>query len=480
MNAASLQWESAAVIAATGGRAVGDAWMAHGVAIDSRQVRAGDLFVALRGDRFDGHDFLTVAAQKGAVAALVEVAPAALPAGFPVVVVDNSLTALNQLAAAARRRLTGPVIAVTGSVGKTGSKESLARALAAFGSCHVNQGNLNNHIGAPLSLARAPAASDFCVLEMGMNHAGEISPLSRLAQPQVALITNVEPVHIGHFRDITAIADAKCEIFDGVMPGGVAILNRDNAMFDYCAAAAKRAGIERIISFGRDVHADVRLLECEAGIDGSHVRAHVIDQEARYHLRAIGCHWVLNSLGVLAAVAALGLDPAVAAAAMEQVTAGRGRGGQVDMPAANGGHYRLIDESYNASPPAVRAALSVLAMTPTGPGGRRIAVLGDMLELGAHSADLHADLAPDLFASGADMLFTAGPDMAQLRAHLATPLTGVHGAGAADIAAAVAAEVRAGDVVLVKGSLGMGMSAIIKALNDAAPVAAATAGGRGA
>ena len=183
------------------------------------------------------------------------------------------------------------------------------------------------------------------------------------------------------------------------MPGGVAILNRDNAMFDYCAAAAERVGIERIISFGRDVHADVRLLECEAGIDGSHVRAHVIDQEARYHLRAIGCHWVLNSLGVLAAVAALGLDPAVAAAAMEQVTAGRGRGGHVDVAAANGGHYRLIDESYNSSPPAVRAALSVLAMTPTGPGGRRIAVLGDMLELGAHSADLHADLAPDLFLS---------------------------------------------------------------------------------
>ena len=189
---------------------------------------------------------------------------------------------------------------------------------------------------------------------------------------------------------------------------------------------------------------------------------------------------MLNSLGVLAAVAALGLDPAVAAAAMEQVTAGRGRGGQVEMRAPNGGYYRLIDESYNASPPAVRAALSVLAMTPTGPGGRRIAVLGDMLELGAHGADLHAGLAPDLFASGADMLFTAGPEMAHLRAHLATPLAGAHGARATDIADAVAGEVRAGDVVLVKGSLGMGMAAVIKALGDAAPAPTATAGGRGA
>ena len=465
MNRRNTLWTREAAVLATNGRSWGHDWRARNIAIDSRQVRQGDLFVALIGDQFDGHTFLQAAYDAGAVAAIVSRRPKDAPAELPLIEVFDTLVALTALATAARARLSAAVIAVTGSVGKTGSKEGLAHALAKFGSCHVSAGNLNNHIGAPLSLARAPADSDFCVLEMGMNHAGEIAPLSRLARPNIALITNVEAVHIGHFESLQAIAAAKCEIFDGLEAGGIAVLNRDDAMFDFCRQAAAARGITKVITFGRNEDADVHLLKCQSDATGSTVTAAIGTTELSYRLTAVGAHWVTNSLGILAVVHAAQQDIAIAAEAIAPITAGRGRGGHVDIT-LSGGQCLLLDESYNASPPAMRAALAVLAKTPVGQGGRRIAVLGDMLELGDHGPQLHAELAPDVFASGADLLFTVGTHMRHLRQAMAVPLDGHHRDTAAEIAAEIAAEVRAGDVILVKGSLGVGMKAVIAALTD--------------
>ena len=465
MNKQTALWSREAAVLATNGRSWGADWHAENIAIDSRKIRPGDLFVALIGDNFDGHDFLQAAYDAGAVAAVVSRLPEEIPSALPVIEVFDTLVALTALAEAARTRLSAPVIAVTGSVGKTGSKEGLAHVLAEFGACHVSEGNFNNHIGAPLSLARAPKDSDFCVLEMGMNHAGEIAPLSRLARPDIAIITNVEAVHIGHFESLQAIAAAKCEIFEGLSSAGIVVLNRDDTMFHFCAAAAKARGISTIITFGRDAAADIHLLKCQSDASGSAVTVAIGSDELSFALNAVGTHWVNNSLGILAVVHALGLDTQKAAKALTPLTASRGRGGRVEISLPDG-NFLLLDESYNASPPAMRAALAVLAMTPVGHEGRRIAVLGDMLELGDHAPKLHADLAADVFASGADLLFTVGAQTPFLRAALTVPIAGHHRHTAAEIAADIAAIIRAGDVVLVKGSLGVGMKAVITALTD--------------
>lgn len=457
-------WTDIDARAATGGVVPGASWNASGVAIDSRAIEPGDLFVALPGERVDGHDFVAGALARGAAAALVERVPVNVDTAAPLLVVDDVLQGLVGLGEAARARSSAKIVGVTGSVGKTGTKEALLRVLSVAGEAYASTGNLNNHIGAPLSLARLPRTAAHAVLEMGMNHAGEIAPLSRMIRPHVAIVTNVEPVHIEFFETERDIALAKAEIFEGIEPGGIAVLNLDNEWYPVLAERARARGIDRIIGFGRDAGAEVRLIDATSGLDGSLVQADISGHVVRYQLDAIGAHWAFNSIGVLACAHALGLDIEASAAAIRRVSAGRGRGGQLDIALAGGGTLRLIDESYNASPAAMRAAFSVLGLARAGVEGRRIAVLGDMRELGARGTDLHAELADDLIAASPDKIYTVGPLMRALRARLPRSIRGQHGDVSADVAERIAAELGAGDVVLVKGSLGTNMAPVIAAI----------------
>ncbi|NQW12042.1 MAG: UDP-N-acetylmuramoyl-tripeptide--D-alanyl-D-alanine ligase [Alphaproteobacteria bacterium] len=454
-------WTRADAAAATGGRAQGAKWTARGVVIDSRRIARGDLFVALPGDRVDGHDYVTAALRAGAVAALVSRVPAGVE-NAPLLIVEDVLTALADLGRAARARATARIAAITGSVGKTGSKEMLTAALTVLGPTHRSAGNLNNHIGAPLSLARLPADAAFAVFELGMNHANEIRPLARMVRPHVALITNVEPVHAGYFDSVEAIADAKAEILEGLEPGGTAVLNRDNPHFERLRAHAERLGVGRIVTFGSADECDARLLAVgQSG--GTTVTAEIAGARHRWSVGGIGRHWAINSLGVAATLHALGVDLDTALPALKGVSALRGRGGQVRLPVADG-RFTLIDESYNASPPAVRAALTVFADAPTGPGGQRILVLGDMLELGSSATAAHRGLADAVKAAAPDHVFLVGPEMAALRAALPSALVAGHAERSVDLAGAVAEAVGPGDVVLVKGSLGMAMKAVVEVL----------------
>lgn len=470
-------WTRDHAAAATGGRPLGPDWRASGVVIDSRAVRAGDLFAALPGERVDGHDYVAQALQSGAAAALVSRRPAGVGDDAPLLLVTDVLNALAALAAAARDRSTARIAAITGSVGKTGSKEMLATALAAYGQTRASQGNLNNHIGAPLSLARLDRASEYAVFELGMNHPDEIRPLTRMVRPHAALITNVELVHAGYFTGIEQIADAKAEILEGLEPGGAAVLNLDNGQFDRLAGHAARLGIGHIVTFGTGADADVRLLDSAAAAVGTRVDATVAGRRLTWTVGGIGRHWAFNSLGVAASLLGLGLDPAPGMAALAGVTAMRGRGGQIriDLP---DGPLTLIDESYNASPPAVRAALAVFAEARPGGGGHRIAVLGDMLELGAAAPAAHRGLAEAVVAARPDAIYLVGPEMRALAVALPAGLVAGHADRSEDLAAAVAAAVAPGDVVLVKGSLGMRMKAIVAALEArAAPPRRAVNGG---
>ena len=461
-------WTSDDVVRATRGTAHGAPWQATGVAIDSRAVVAGDLFIAIPGERFDGHTFVAQALAAGAVAAVVSHRPAELADDARLVVVYDTMAALVDLARAARDRSSATVVSVTGSVGKTGTKEALGVALAGFGQTHVSGGNLNNHIGAPLSLARLPASARYAVLELGMNHKGEISPLSRLVRPHLSIITNVEAVHIEFFDSEAGIAAAKAEIFEGMHRGGDAVLNRDNPWFEHLADHARGRELS-IFSFGRDERADARLLDAEVGSDGSRVRLRINGWEIDYELAAVGAHWAFNSVGVLAAIHALELDVEQAARAIGRIVAGRGRGAQSLIALPDGGGYTLIDESYNANPASMRAALSVLGLARVSGTGRRIAVLGDMRELGARGPALHAGLGDDVLAAAPSMVFTVGPLMLHLREQLPADLLGQHADRSGDIAGTVAVDVRDGDVVLVKGSLGTRMAPIVAALRALRP-----------
>jgi UDP-N-acetylmuramoyl-tripeptide--D-alanyl-D-alanine ligase len=458
-------WQAAEVAAATGGAHAGD-WSASGVSIDSRTVMPGDLFVALRGPNHDGHDFVAAALARGAVAAIVERQPDGVPPAGPLVRVADSLAALTALAAAARRRGCARIVGVTGSVGKTGTKEALRLALGAAGSTYASAGGLNNHWGAPLSLARLPREAAFGVFELGMNHTGEMAALARLVRPHAALITTVEPAHLGFFASVAAIADAKAEIFLGLEPDGLAVLNRDNPHYPRLAAAARRAGA-KIVGFGSHPQAEARLLDCSLAADGSAFAAEIFGRQVNCRLGAPGRHWVMNALAVLATAAALGEDPAAAATALADFEALPGRGRRDEL-AWRGGVLRLIDESYNASPAAMRAALAVLGMTSPGPGGRRVAVLGDMLELGAEAPALHRDLAAPIEAAGIDRVFLVGAAMTALDAVLPPSRRGGLWPTAEAAIPAVIDFLGPGDVVTVKGSRSVGASRIVERLRAAA------------
>ncbi len=477
MNARPL-WTADEVARATGGRTTRLDWTAGGVSIDSRSLAAGDLFVALQGPSFDGHAFVADALAKGAAAALVHRVPDDMPASAPLIVVDDTLAALARLGRAGRDRTRATVVAVTGSVGKTGTKELLRLALEAQGPTVASAASLNNHWGLPLSLARVPQDVDWVVQEVGMNHAGEIALLAPMARPDVGVITTVEPVHIEFFPSVEAIADAKAELFLGMTADGAAVLNRDNPHFERLAGHARARGIRRIVDFGTSDGVYAHLDDARMGETGSTVRATVGGRKLAYSLGAPGRHWVLNSLAALAAVDALGADVAAAAAALAAISAPAGRGARREVALPTGGAFTLLDESYNANPASMRAAFTVLAGTRPGPGGRRIAVLGDMRELGEFGPRLHAALADPLLAAEVDIVFCCGPLMAHLHASLPALLRGAHVATSDELAPIVADAVRAGDVVTVKGSLGTRMAPIVKRLSagpwGGAPQAAAS------
>ena len=374
-----------------------------GISIDSRTVAPGDAFVALT-DARDGHDFVDAALKSGASLAIVARAKRAMfAADAPLLLVDDVLDALRDLARAARARTHAKIIAVTGSVGKTGAKEALRLALSADGETHASAASYNNHWGVPLSLARCPANIKYAVFEIGMNHAGEITPLVALVRPHVAIVTTIEPVHLEYFGSLEKIADAKAEIFSGIVPGGAAVINRDNGQYARLAAAARAANVSRIVSFGENTEADTRLMRHSLQADSSCVHASVLGEDVTYKLGAPGKHLVLNSLAVLTAASLAGADLALAALALNQLRAPVGRGARMTLK-VSGGTALLIDESYNANPASMAAAIALLGQANIGPQGRRIAVLGDMLELGDQGEALHAALAGPIDTAHSDLV----------------------------------------------------------------------------
>ena len=439
-----------------------------GVSIDSRTVGKGDAFFAVQGENRDGHEFVDNALKAGAALAVVASNRRERFPDAPLLVVPDVLEALRGLGRAARARSQAKVIAVTGSVGKTGTKEALRLALSADGETHASVASYNNHWGVPLSLARWPASAKYAVFEIGMNHAGEITPLTKLVRPHVAIVTGIEPVHLEFFGSLEKIADAKAEIFSGVEAGGVAVLNRDNAQFAQLASAAKAAGVQRVVSFGEDGSAEAKLLRVSLQPDLSTVEASILGQPVTYKLGTPGRHIVLNSLAVLAAVSLAGADLALAVLALNNLKPVSGRGARAHLTVP-GGNALLIDESYNANPASMRAAIALLGQTPVGKLGRRIAVLGDMLELGPPGADLHRGLVQSIEAAGVDLVFCSGPLMRTLWEALPSRARGGYAETAAGLELAVLEAIRAGDAVMVKGSLGSKMGPIVKALEKQFP-----------
>ncbi|MGA7678995.1 MAG: UDP-N-acetylmuramoylalanyl-D-glutamyl-2,6-diaminopimelate--D-alanyl-D-alanine ligase [Pseudolabrys sp.] len=440
----------------------------NGISIDSRTLVKGDAFFAIEGENRDGHDFVEGALKAGAGLAVLEREQRDRFPGAPLLIVPDVLEALRDLARAARARMSAKVIAVTGSVGKTSTKEALRLALSAEGETHASIASYNNHWGVPLSLARCPAGAKYAVFEIGMNHAGEITPLTQLVRPHVGIITGIEPVHLEYFGSLEKIADAKAEIFSGVEPGGAVVLNRDNAQYERLATAARAAHIERIVSFGEHAAADARLIQFSLQADGSTVEARILGQTVTYKVGAPGRHLVLNSLAVLAAVSLVGADLALAALALNNLKPASGRGART-MLSVPGGKALLIDESYNANPASMRAAIALLGGAPVGKRGRRIAVLGDMLELGPAGAELHRALADTIETAEIDLVFCSGPLMRALWEALPSRARGGYAETAAGLESTVLAAIQAGDAVMVKGSLGSRMGPIVRALERQFP-----------
>jgi UDP-N-acetylmuramoyl-tripeptide--D-alanyl-D-alanine ligase len=440
-----------------------------GLSIDTRTIAPGEAYFAIKGDVHDGHDFVAAALKAGAALAVVERAQRGkFAAEAPLLVVDDVLAGLVELAHAARARLKGQMIAVTGSVGKTSTKEALRRVLGAQGETHASAASFNNHWGVPLSLARCPASARFAIAEIGMNHAGEIDALVKMVRPHVAIITTVEPVHLEFFAGIEAIADAKAEIFAGIEPGGVAVLNHDNSQFARLSRRAKKLGVSRIVSFGAHKKSEARLLDLSLHATCSAVHANILGQDVTYKLGVPGRHMAMNSLAVLAATALAGADLARAALSLSQFEPAAGRGVRRTLEVGSG-EATLIDESYNANPASMAAALNVLGQAQVGPKGRRIAALGDMLELGPTGPALHSGLLEAIKTNHIDLVYCCGPLMRNLWDALSTGKRGGYAESAAALEAQAVSAIRAGDAIMVKGSLGSKMKTIVNALEKRFP-----------
>ena len=458
-------WNAGEAANATSGRLAGAAsWTATGISIDTRTLVPGDLFVALKGEANDGHAHVGTAFEKGAAAALVAEA-----ATGPCLVVSDTLKGVADLGRAARARADVRALAVTGSIGKTSTKEALAHALSQQAHTHAAKASFNNHIGVPVTLARMPRDTVYGVFEVGMNHAGEIAPLAQMIRPEVALITTVEAVHTENFADgIAGVAAAKAEVFAAGGPfahgnPGTAVLPADSEFHGFLAARAKAAGWGRTVSFGANAKADARLVDWSGDATGGRARVELFGKAIDFAIGAPGRHWAMNLTGALLAIASLGADAEKAAASFASIAAPKGRG-QRHSVALPGGSFLLLDDSYNASPPSMRAAFAVLASAAIAPGGRRIAVLGDMLELGPQSVAMHESLAESLAANRIDRVFCCGPNMRRLYERLPAAMRGAHAKDSAELEVLVCADMRAGDAVSVKGSLGSKMGRIVDAL----------------
>ncbi len=455
-------WTAAEAARAAGGTGPAG-WTASGVSIDTRSLSRGDLFIALRGPNHDAHEFIASAFERGAAAAMVDREIAARATRPPLLRVSDTLAGLTALGAFARARSAAKIVAVTGSVGKTGTKEALRLALGACGPTFASAGSLNNQWGVPLSLARLPPEAVFGVFEVGMNHTGEIAALTRLVRPHIAVITTVEPAHLGFFRSVEEIADAKAEIFLGLEPSGTVVLNRDNPHYARLASAAAAAGAGQILSFGAHRQATIRLADCVVEQDGSIVEAVIADHRLRFRLNVPGRHWVMNALAVMGAAFAADCDLDRAAAALADLQAPAGRGRRYELPWRSG-KLTLIDESYNASPAAMAAAIAVLGATFPIAGGRRLAVLGDMLELGDASPRLHRELAEPLAAAKVDQVFLIGAEVAALHKALPEACRGGLWPTAEAAIPDLLSFFEPGDVVTVKGSYGVRTSRIVERL----------------
>jgi UDP-N-acetylmuramoyl-tripeptide--D-alanyl-D-alanine ligase len=450
-------WTSDEIAAATQGTASAD-FAVSGVAFDSREVGPGDLFLALKGESTDGHRFLDQAFAQGAAGAVVSD-----PTDHPSVRVADTTAALNALGAASRKRSSAKIIGVTGSVGKTGTKEALFAALDRIdpGCAHRSVKSYNNHTGVPLSLARMPQSTRYGVFEMGMNHAGELAQLTRLVRPHVAIVTAIAPAHLGFFDSVEAIADAKGEIFQGLGAGGTAIVPFDSPYRDRLLDAA-RPHATRIVTFGLGEGADYCAVETmRARSGGTFVMARFGNRELSFTISQPGEHWVSNAMAILAAVDAVGGDLEVAGLALAELGGLAGRGARMTVPVGDGTAL-VIDESYNANPSSMRATLKVLAAEP----GRKLAVLGEMRELGTHSDALHAELADPIAEAGVSRAILVGEAMAPLAAALEGRLDFVHVADAAAAKAALDSMLAPGDAVLIKGSNGVRLATIVAALAE--------------
>ena len=459
-------WTADALVSAVDGRPLGNMPEGiSGISIDSRSLQPGEAFFAIKGETMDGHDFATAAIKAGA--GLLVVAEGKLPAlgrlTAPMIVVPDVLAALEKLGVASRARSRARVIAVTGSVGKTSTKEALRHVLSTVGKVHASAASFNNHWGVPLTLARMPQDTDYGVFEIGMNHPDEIRPLVKMVRPHVAIVTVIAAAHLGFFRNLDEIARAKAEIFEGLEPEGAALLNRDDPRSTLLAKLARQAGVAHVFGFGEAQRSTYRMIDCAVEADHSIITVKIAGKELVARVGAPGRHIAQNALAVLGAAHLVGAEVTRVAEALADLSAAPGRGARHVLSLSDG-PFTLIDESYNANPTSMLVALTLLRDTPVAEGGRRVAVLGDMLELGAQSQKLHAGLADLVVNSGADMVLLAGPEMQALADALPAGTNVTYQPTTEALKPLLLGALRPGDVVMVKSSKGIGFAKLVDTL----------------
>lgn len=461
-------WTSDEFIAATGGRPVGEMpGGVMGVSIDTRTLEAGDAFFAIKGDLSDGHDYVSQAAASGAALAVVSeeklVALGAMT--MPLVVVSDVLAAMQRLGVASRLRSKARIIAVTGSAGKTTTKEMLRTLLSNCGKTHASVASYNNHWGVPLTLARMPRDTQYGVFEIGMNHPGEITPLVKMVRPHVAMITTVVAAHLGMFKNLTEIARAKAEIFNGIEKGGYALINRDNAYYSKLNEWAKDAGVYKTFSFGKKRGAKFAIRDIVATSEGSSVEARISGTNTSLELSLAGEHMVYNLMAAIGGAVLSGADLNQILEGVSAIDAVGGRGEKIIIGEGDDA-ITLIDESYNANPASMAATIAVLGMHKPGPGGKRIAVLGDMLELGKSADKLHKGLEAPIRHAAIDKVWLAGPHMKMLGDALEPDLVGGYFESAQEMAGPLLDAIRRGDVVMFKASLGTRFGPLVRSVSQ--------------